>query len=135
MSLGKSIALLTAGAAAGISFIWACGNEPHIADAAVCDCPAAEAPLTADRYMFVDTVFTIPANDVGGNSAVCPDGTLFLAGSCTTAVSSPVRRPTLSQSGFYGAGTQGKSWSCQFKNDDPTPVDVKASVICLKPAP
>lgn len=137
MSFGKSIALVTSGLMAGVITVLSCADDsPGNADAAACECPASEPPLTSARYQIVDVPATIAANDTGGQGAGCPVGTLFLAGSCTTATLNPLRDVTLQQSGFFDASDQGvQSWQCRFKNNEATPVTVKASVICLKPAP
>ena len=60
-----------------------------------------------------------------------PEGALRLGGSCTTNDSSTVPNITLEQSGFYRDTVRG--WDCRFKNNETTPVTVKASVICLLP--
>ncbi len=82
--------------------------------------------------MFVHQVRTIPANDRGSQGAQCPQGALRLEGSCTTETLNPVRDVTLEQAGFYEPNdTVG--WNCFFKNNEATPVTIKASVVCLMP--
>jgi hypothetical protein len=135
MSFGRSIVLVTTGAVAGIAFVLSCSDDsPGKADAATCDCPAAEPPLSASRYQLVDNISTVPANGTSIAGALCPSGTLFLSGSCTTQLLNPVRDVTLQQSGFFDASELG-TWSCLFRNNEATPVNVKATVVCLKPAP
>ncbi|MGN6108361.1 MAG: hypothetical protein ACTHU0_24860 [Kofleriaceae bacterium] len=75
----------------------------------------------------------IPANDTGSQSAGCPSGSQVISGSCTTEMLNPVRDVTLQQSGFYDNTPAG--WGCFFKNNESTPVTIKASVVCLRPAP
>jgi hypothetical protein len=42
----------------------------------------------------------------------------------------------LIESGFFdNPPTLPQGWTCNFKNNGATPIDVKATVICLKPAP
>lgn len=143
MHLASSFVLLTSGMAAGMALVLSCGDDsPGRVDAAVdapvvdapvtCDCPAAEPPL-AGRFVIVSNTTVIPSNDTGAQSALCPEGSQVISGSCTTATLNPVRDVTLQQSGFYEANPT--VWSCLFKNNEAAPVTVKASVICLKPTP
>ncbi|MBX3156795.1 MAG: hypothetical protein KF773_12385 [Deltaproteobacteria bacterium] len=134
MSFGRSIVLVASGVVAGIAFVLSCSDAPGKADAATCDCPAAEPPLTASRYQVVSNIGDVPANGTGGQSVRCPTGTLFLSGSCTTQLLNPVRDVTLQQSGFYEASELGV-WACSFRNNEATPVNIQATVVCLKPAP
>jgi len=127
-----SLVSLVAGMFAGIILVLSCGDDsPGNADAATCDCPAAELPI-AGRIMVVDQTQIIAANSRGGQGAECPQGALRLSGSCTTANGNPVRDVTLAQSGFYLASDQ-RGWSCDFKNNEAAPVTIKASVTCLMP--
>ena len=126
-----SLMSLIAGICAGIALVLSCGDDsPGRADAAACDCPAAEPPV-AGRIAIVSNTRTIDANSSDGESVGCPDGAQLLSGSCTTANLNPVRDVTLMQSGFYAA-EQG--WHCDFRNNEATPVTIKVSAICLKPS-
>lgn len=132
MRITSSIVLLMAGMFAGAVLVISCGNDsPGKADAATCDCPAAELPI-AGRIMVVDQTQIIAANSIGGQGVECPPGALRLAGSCTTADLNPLRDVTLEQSGFFQASDQ-RGWDCFFKNNEATPVTIKASVVCLLP--
>jgi hypothetical protein len=135
MSFGRSIVLVASGVVAGIAFVLSCSDDaPGKADAATCDCPPAEPPITASRYQVVDGIAEVLANDTGLAGALCPAGTAFLSGSCTTQLRNPTRDVTLQQSGFYDASEFG-GWTCRFRNNEATPVTIKATVVCLKPAP
>src|SRR4051812_12630953 len=106
-----SIVSVIAGMLAGVVLVLSCGDDsPGRADAATCDCPAAELPI-AGRIMVVDSTRIIAANSRGSVDAGCPQGALRLSGSCTTADLNPVRDVTLEQSGFYDASDQ-RGWSC-----------------------
>lgn len=141
MRVFSSFVLLVAGMLAGVAFVVSCGDDaPGRADAAavdapavdatpMCDCPAAEPPLT-DRFVVVTNTQVIPANDRGVQSASCPSGSQIMSGSCTTAAINPVRDVTLQQSGFYDVT---REWVCFFRNNEATPVTIKASAICLLP--
>ena len=132
MRTTSPIAPLLAGMFAGIVLMLSCGDDsPDKADAAMCDCPAAEPPFSG-RITIVNQTQIIAANNDGGQSAGCPQGAQLLSGSCTTDNVNPFRDVTLRQSGFYGT-EQG--WNCEFRNNEATPVTVKASVVCLMPAP
>jgi hypothetical protein len=116
---------------AGAVLVLSCSDDsPGNVDAATCDCPATEPPL-AGRIMIVDQTQVIPANSRSGQDAICPQGALRLSGSCTTAVVNPVRDVTLEQAGFFADDL--RSWSCDFRNNEATPVTIKVSVVCLLP--
>lgn len=119
-----------AGALAGVVLVLSCSDDsPGKVDAGACDCPAAEPPI-AGRIMIVDTTQVIAPNGLGGTDAGCPQGARLLSGSCTTNAVNPRRDVTLQQSGFY---TTEQGWTCEFKNNEATPVTIKASAICLMP--
>ena len=130
MRITSSVALLLAGMLAGMVLMLSCGDDsPGKADAANCDCPAAEPPI-AGRIKRFSTTRTIAAGSASGDSAGCPQGGLLLSGSCTNnAPSAPDL--TLEQSGSYDDTSQG--WSCSFKNNSAVPVTIKATAICLMP--
>jgi hypothetical protein len=136
MKMARSVLLVTCGAIAGIAFVLSCSdNAPGKVDAATCDCPAAEPPITADRYQVVDVEQPIPANDTSGQSAGCPAGTLFVSGSCEAKDEQP-HDLVLQQSGFsFDQNRKLVGWHCEFKNNETFPITIKASVLCLKPAP
>ena len=124
------LATLGAGLFAGIVLVLSCSDDsPGHADAASCDCPAAEPPLSG-RITVVNQTQVIAANARGGQGASCPSGALLLSGSCTTETINPLRDVTLEQSGFF---MQENSWQCWFKNNEAAPVTIKASVRCLVP--
>ncbi len=130
MRVTYSITSLLAGVFAGVMLMLSCGDDsPGVADAAMCDCPAAEPPI-AGRVTIASQTQVIAAGDNGGQGVGCPSGAQLLSGSCTTENVNPIRDVTLQQSGFYGA-EQG--WHCEFRNNEATPVTIKVSVICLMP--
>ena len=146
MHVARSILLLMTGAASGIASVLSCGDNlsvqanadadidaPKVPDAApACDCPAAEPPLTG-RFVVVSLTQVIAANAFGGQSAACPVGSQLISGSCTQDLVNPVPNLTLRQSGFYEIAP--REWVCSFRNNEPFPVTIRASVICLKPTP
>jgi hypothetical protein len=133
MRITSFLVPLIAGIFAGIGLVLSCGdNSPSNADAAMCDCPAAEPPISG-RIMIIDQIQTIGPNARGGQGAGCPQGALRLTGSCTTADLNPNRNVTLEQSGFYNAIDDRRGWTCFFRNNEATDVTIKASVVCLLP--
>ena len=132
MRITSSLVLLLAGMLAGIVLVLSCGdNSPSKADAAPCDCPAAEPPL-GGRLVRVSTTDTVAPNTNDFQSVGCPEGGLLISGSCTDA--EPQRSElTLQQSGFHSDDTQG--WVCYFKNNGLIPITIKATAICLVPGP
>lgn len=144
MHIARSILLLITGSISGIAFVLSCGDNLAIkADAAIdapkapdaaqtCDCPAAEPPL-AGRFVTISNTRDIPANDFLINSAYCPIGSRLISGSCTQDLLNPYRHLTLEQSGFFEA--YPNEWVCQFRNHENTPVTIRVTVTCLKPAP
>lgn len=142
MRIATSVLLFGTGVVAGVFLVVSCGDDsPARVDAAVdapvdspsvtCDCPAVEPPLDG-RIVVVDLTIVIAANGTGTAEASCPTGAKILSGSCTTEVRNPVRDVTLRRSGFFEGE---RSWGCDFRNNESTPVAVKSSVICLLPAP
>jgi hypothetical protein len=131
MKIINSIVLLSIGAAFGIGMVLSCSNDsPYRSDAATCDCPASEAPLAGRLVVIEGELQTIA---VGGSLAVgttCIPGMQFLSGSCTAADPTTLEDITLIQFGF----DKTLGWGCAFKNNKLTPVQVKATVLCLKPA-
>lgn len=134
MNLGKTFALVMSGAAFGIALVLSCSNGPGKSDAATCDCPAAEPPITASRYQVVNTPVTIAANGSDAQDAGCPGGTLFLSGSCGPVNPAMVLDVTLRQARFsLDQDNKPISWHCDWKNNEAFPVDFQASALCLKP--
>ena len=146
MHVARSILLLMTGATSGIAFVLSCGDNlggNATADAAVdgpkapdaapnCDCPAAEPPLTG-RFVRYSNTLTIEANNIGIQGAGCPVGSQLISGSCTQDLVNPVPNLTLRQSGFFEISPN--EWVCSFRNNEPFPVTIRVSAICLQPAP
>jgi hypothetical protein len=93
--------------------------------------PSGEAPI-AGRLVVVESEHdTLAPGERGGPGVMCPLGTQFLSGTCTAVDPTVLEDITLQQFGFNKTSF---SWSCAFKNNKLTAVQVKASVLCLKPA-
>ena len=131
MNIVRSASLVIAGLSAGVISVVACSDDsPGHADAATCDCPAAEPPLAGRIQRFTDTA-TLPANGDDQVNAACPDGALIIGGGCATTPESTVRNVILQ---FSHQDDTGRVWVCRFHNNLATPVDIRASVYCLVPA-
>jgi hypothetical protein len=132
MRIIKSVVQLSIGTAFGIGMVLSCTNDlPNRSDAATCDCPSSEAPI-AGRLVVVESEHdTLAPGERGGPGVMCPLGTQFLSGTCTAVDPTVLEDITLQQFGFNKTSF---SWSCAFKNNKLAAVQVKASVLCLKPA-
>ena len=132
-----SVALaLGSGAAFGIAFVLACSGDNHSMADAGCSCPASEPPLAGRLITVQDGPVTIQPGTVNGAGVGCPTGSQLITGSCTNATLNPTPGDlVLIRSGFVDDPPKlPLGWVCDFKNNGTTPVDVKATVICLKPA-
>jgi len=135
----KSIVYLAAGAVISAVVIVACSDDsPQDADAATCDCPASEAPITAARVVRVDNVATVATNSDAAPIAMCPAGSLLLSGSCYVDEDNTGRELSLVSSGAQPASSSmpASSWACAFDNKSLAgTATVRAQVSCLLPAP
>jgi len=132
MNIIKSVVQLSLGAAFGVGMVLSCSDDsPRRSDAATCDCPASEAPIPGRAVAFDGITETIATGATGLASAVCMPGMQFLSGSCTAGDPTNLEDIQVQQFGFDKT-TFG--WFCAFKNNKATPVQVKATVLCLKPA-
>jgi len=122
-----------AGAAFAAALILACSDDsPGDADAAVCDCPAAEPPLEG-RITSVPAPVTVPAGSQGGNSASCPAGGKLLGGGCRNLSGDP--RAVLIDSGPRRNVPTDEVFFCRWVSTSPDVQNVQAEAICLVPAP
>lgn len=135
----KTIPAVVAAAFAGALIVVACSDDtPHDADAAVCDCPTAEAPITASRINRVESGYaSVAPNDVGVPSVDCPASEVLISGGCEIGVDNSAGRIVLAQSHPRSVPVGGPStgWSCFFRNDGGTgAAEVRAVALCLAPA-
>lgn len=127
----KNIALVLAGIASATAFMIACSDDsPHDADAAVCDCPAAEPPLAGritrveDRVTASQTTFMRGAN--------CPENATLLGGGCYSEGASR-GNVVLVMAGEPLAGPSSY-YICEWNNPGGPEVTVVAWATCLVPA-
>jgi len=133
MKIIKSLLLLSIGTGFGVGMVLSCTNDsPRRSDAATCDCPASESPIPGRVVSIDSNLVTVGPNAQGAAAGGCDPGMQFLSGSCTAEkFFLTFDDVTLQQAGFDKASN---SWVCIFKNNKTVPVQVKASVLCLKPA-
>ncbi|MBP9166840.1 MAG: hypothetical protein KBG48_05610 [Kofleriaceae bacterium] len=132
----KTLATLIAGALSATVLIVACSDDsPTEADAAVCDCPAAEPPL-AGRVMRVRGLDDVLAPGGTANaSAQCPAGSILLHGWCDE-VQEAGTQPTIAITKAGAFADQPNYWTCVYKNysvGGPNTI-VHAEAVCLMPA-
>ncbi len=134
--MNTKLALALASSAATAALILSCSDDsPGDADAAVCDCPAAEPPLSG-RLTTVENRRTSPGPSPAFIlAAECPAGALLLGGGCDAdplagslvlrlaGIRAPAGETTL----YYGC-----AWT-NTNNDSPQFVSAWAT--CLTPAP
>jgi hypothetical protein len=132
----KSLFLLFVGLASGIALTLSCddGSPPHVDAAPMCDCPAAEPPITKERIVEVINTATLPPVTSptlgrGGQGAACPAGAIALSGSCTS--DDGLRRDVLLEA--FRASQGG--WNCDWKNNTNAEVVMRAVALCLVPSP
>ena len=126
----KSLALLLAGAAAAATLIVSCSDDAaDDADAAACDCPAAEPPLTG-RIVRVEGRETNTAMVITA-FATCPASSTLLGGGCYTEGGERLT-PQLVMSGEPNGGTT--VYQCRWRNPTAVEVTTVAYAVCLTPA-
>jgi hypothetical protein len=127
----KTIALLLTGAAFGVGTVLSCsGDSPRDTDAATCDCPASEAPIAGRLTVVEGTAQTLQAGEQGSATAGCMPGAQFLSGTCAAVNPTVEEDIHVRQFGFV---EETFVWFCSFTNNKATPVQVKATVLCLAP--
>jgi hypothetical protein len=128
----KTLVTAIGGAICATILILACSDDsPPSVDAAVCDCPASEAPI-AGRLMLVRGTETPVAPDgaSGGGNAICPTGAIVLSGGCFVD-EAVVRNITLREFGKID-GQEGHY--CVWLNSHTEAQMVHAEATCLVPA-
>jgi hypothetical protein len=121
-----------AGAAFAAALVIACSDDsPSDADAAVCDCPAAEPPLQG-RITVVVAPVTIPANAAAGTAAQCPQGATLLGGGCR--LPNDDAAVLLSEGGPLRTVPTQPGYDCYWVSTSATARMGEAEAICLMPA-
>ena len=130
----KTATTLIAGAVVATALIVSCSDDaPADADAAVCDCPAAEPPITGRTMRIQGVDGILPANGVGGAGADCPSGSTLITGWCTFEnVAGTPPQLALVQVGSSPAAPN--SWTCIWQNYNGGSAILRAEAVCLVPA-
>ena len=133
----KPLVYVLVGAVSAAALVIACSDDsPGDADAAACDCPAAEKPITASRLVRMDGI-DIETVSVGGGAAsvICPAGGVVITGGCYTLTDPSGSGVSLSASGPLPASTAAAiGWQCEYgRNTSGSDATVRAQVTCLMP--
>lgn len=132
MKIINSLLLVLSGAGFGVGLVLSCGdNSPRHSDAATCDCPASEPPITGRVIAIVGPPVTIQPGIPTAAGVSCDPGTQLLSGACQAANDTALEDITLQQS---GPNPQLFGWFCAYKNNTAVAVQVKAIALCLKPS-
>jgi hypothetical protein len=117
----------------GLALVLSCSDDsPPDADAAVCDCPVGEAPITSSRIVRETSApAALAVNGSSIASTACTRG-IAISGSCdldaNTAMYLDVQ---LVEAGMY----ENNAWVCRWSNKSVQATSGTASVMCLMPAP
>lgn len=130
----KNLILLLSGTVLSAGVIVACSDDsPHDADAGVCDCPAAEPPISG-RFMRMRGIDgSLPANSFGIGSATCPAGATLISGWCDFE-NMPGTPPQLALVKAGSSPDTPNTWQCQWNNYNGGSATVHAEAVCLVPA-
>ena len=132
----RTLVLVSASALAGALVVVACSDDsPGNADAAVCDCPASEAPLSG-RIVRVrgDDAILVPGG-VSAATAQCGPGAILLHGWCDELQEAGTQ-PTIAITSAGAPESAQGIWTCVYKNytvGGPNTI-VHAEAVCLMPA-
>lgn len=120
------------GVVLGAGLVIACSDDsPGDADAAVCDCPAAEPPL-AGRIVAVKTQGEIAANSGGAVGAQCAPGATILGGGCS--MMTPDNRVVLREARIDRTVPAQPTYVCEWASPGAPANTGFAEAICLMPA-
>lgn len=126
-NIHKSLALFAAGVAFSAAAIVACSDDsPGDADAAVCDCPAAEPPLSG-RIINRTGDFMIPENGATVPSVDCRAGETVLGGGCQSSTPGLVLRGS-------GVDHTRNGSTCSWQNTTAAAITATVVAVCLAPA-
>lgn len=132
MNTRSWLAALAAGAIIGVVAVVACSDDaPGNADAATCDCPAAEPPLPG-RIVSRTATGNIAPGSVGAASVQCPAGGVILGGGCSLLNADS--RTVLQESKVLRSGGGAAGFVCTWYSGAAAADTGTAEAICLMPA-
>ena len=128
------ILAMATGLVIGATLVIACSDDsPGDADAAVCDCPAAEPPLTGRIMSIRSGPNSINAGGAGFQAANCPIGATLLGGACEVT---NVDANVLVMESRIQRGSNFAAYTCSWSALNATVANTGvAEAICLIPAP
>lgn len=135
MSRTRLLLGIASGVVLGSTLVVACSDDsPPDADAAVCDCPAAEPPLEGRIVSVRGTATPINPGGAGGALVNCPLGATVLGGACEVANDDP--NVLLQDSRFNRPVGASQQFSCKWSALNATVANSGvAEAICLVPSP
>ena len=129
----KSLMYSIVGAVFATGLILACSDDsPDDADAAVCECPAAEPPIPSRLTKVRGLDNALAANSGAFGLATCPAGSTLLTGHCYV-VNDPGTPPQAALRGFAPDPTDARTWICEWANFNLGTAVVHAEAVCLVP--
>jgi hypothetical protein len=135
MITAQTLPSLVVGVLAGFCLVIACGDDggapidaADAADAAACDCPAAEPPVP-ERFELRENAVVVEPNATTIHGAGCQLGELLVGGGCFLP-----NFPT--EVALVTSGVnKGGNWQCTWKSTAPVAINAFAQAFCLVPAP
>ena len=126
----KTLAMLLTGSIFSAALIVACSDDsPHDVDAATCDCPAAEPPLSGRIMQVRGTDVDVAPNNGAAAGATCPANSILMNGWCEFVDGG-------AQAALVNAGpspSQPQTWFCRWNNYNAGIGTVHAVAFCLMP--
>jgi hypothetical protein len=136
MITAQTVPSFVVGVLAGLCLVIACGDDggapidaADAADAAACDCPAAEPPLPG-RFEVRERPVVIEPNATTFTGEGCELGELLVGGGCVVP-----DFPTELALVASGVNMGGTGWQCTWHSTSPVAIDGLAQAFCLVPAP
>lgn len=129
MKIPSTLAALSGGALIGACLVVACSDDsPADADAAVCECPAAEPPLQDRIVPFSQSVSVTMTG--GGGGTGCPDGATLISGGCLLEGADGTVK--LAYAGIFRGGPS-PVWRCEWGGTAGATINGTVEAICLLP--
>ncbi len=113
----------------GLALVLSCSDDsPGDADAAVCDCPAGEPPISAQRLVRETATANLPTG-VSLAARACSRG-IAISGFCELDPNAPFAQMASVDAGLNSSN----GWQCRWRNDGVQATTGTATVVCLVPA-
>jgi len=123
------VSTVLASSLGGAVLVVACSDDsPGRADAAVCDCPAAEPPVPA-RIQWITRQVSVNGMATNAVVAPCPSGAKALGGGCS---GSGLDAFTILEAEPVASGAD-QGFSCAWRSTQAAAETATATAICLVP--